>query len=980
MQRTSTFFCLLFSLILSCPTFGQGTSCQFPNLVCTNENDVFTIGINNSNTGTANPNNNYGCLATQPNPTWMQWQVTTFGGALLELKNDQELDLQVAVWGPFSGYLNTIDTCGELKTPVFCTPVARNTHYINLPIAVPGQYFLMMVTRADGSPTNLYFNEISTLGIFDCNGKIPGCGPKADDPPGCEICQPSFSSTTVNYDACCLPVPGFCSFIENNQWVNFLATDTVARINVYGFNCLYQEGIEAVVTDQNLNIVSNCFISTPGDFSDDLIATGLTPGKRYYVMVDGVNGDACEFTLNFNSGVWVGKPDSARQVIGPIDVCPGGTTNFTVDSIPGATNYHWSVPKDLATIIDGQGTRNITVRFKQTTGSGEICICPTNACYEGVAACLTVNSQPISTTTLPDTSVCSNDFPIILEGQSWDSAGTYSVVYPSYLGCDSTVQFTIINDPGCRNWTKLLLTDSILTVDSVICQSDTTTIIYHAGILNSTQLIWDFAGGIIVDGENEGPYDIYWDTPGKKEIILTIVENGDTITIKSYLEVISLPDEPIFDCQTRNVLVMQVCWDQNQTAISAITGINGTTGNLNGNCFIVSTPSDNGSTIDFEYTVQGEIPGCDLKGTHQCDITNCPPVEILPVNPGLICYQSNLTPIQLQANVLNNLSNGTFTWSGNFVSSGGLFNVASAGPGNHIISVNYEEDGCDWTEVFEIEVADQPEIFDFSIQGPLFFSETSGNLGVELVSPGNYTYEWTDPNGVVIGNSNNVRVQKWFAGQNYCVNVTNDAGCSVNECVRVGGPIFRVNPFAVICKGDGTNLTVRPGNGADFSWSPATGLSCTDCPNPFAAPSATTKYTVTARLPDGRQGSTDVWVIVLPQGFCPFALESNDIDALNAIQNPVAEVLTNQVLSSIENSALKNDLIIFPNPGSGQFNVQSNTSIDEVKVIDINGKIILIDYPNSTSTQFNLETQPQGNFFVKIRTNGIWHIKRILKM
>ncbi|MEZ4950041.1 MAG: hypothetical protein R2784_11730 [Saprospiraceae bacterium] len=630
MQRTFTFVSLSFFLFISFSIFGQGTSCQFPNLVCTNENDVFTIEINNTNTGTANPNNNYGCLVTQPNPTWMQWQVTTFGGALLELKNDMDLDLQVAVWGPFSGYLNTIDTCGELKTPIFCTPVARNNHYINLPIAVPGQYFLMLVTRADASPTNLYFNEISTLGIFDCNGKIPGCGPKADDPPGCEICQPSFSSTTVNYDACCLPVPGFCSFIENNQWVNFLATDTVAEINVYGFNCLYQEGIEAVVTDQDLNIVSNCFISSPGDFSEDLIATGLTPGKRYYVMVDGVNGDACEFTLNFNSGVWVGRPDSARQVIGPVDVCPTGIVTYSVDSVPGATNYHWSVPKDIATIIDGQGTRDITVRFKTKTGTGEICVCPTNACYEGATACLMVNSTDLGLTTLPDTSVCSNDFPIIIEGQSWDSAGTYSVTYPSYLGCDSTVQFTILNDPGCRNWTKLLAEmDSILTVDSIICQSDTATVLYKAGLLNGTQLIWDFDEGTIVDGENEGPYSIFWTDPGKKEIKLTIVENGDTIILKRQISVIALPDPPGFDCQTRNVLVMRVCWDPNQTAISSITGINGTSGNIDGNCFIVSSPSDNGSTIDFEYTVQGEIPGCDLTGTYQCDISNCPPVEIL---------------------------------------------------------------------------------------------------------------------------------------------------------------------------------------------------------------------------------------------------------------------------------------------------------------------------------------------------------------
>ncbi|MCP4121769.1 MAG: T9SS type B sorting domain-containing protein, partial [Bacteroidetes bacterium] len=46
-----------------------------------------------------------------------------------------------------------------------------------------------------------------------------------------------------------------------------------------------------------------------------------------------------------------------------------------------------------------------------------------------------------------------------------------------------------------------------------------------------------------------------------------------------------------------------------------------------------------------------------------------------------------------------------------------------------------------------------------------------------------------------------------------------------------------------ICEGESTSLNVSGGTGV-FSWSPASGLSCTDCPEPIASPNVTTTYTL----------------------------------------------------------------------------------------------------------------------------------------
>lgn len=51
-----------------------------------------------------------------------------------------------------------------------------------------------------------------------------------------------------------------------------------------------------------------------------------------------------------------------------------------------------------------------------------------------------------------------------------------------------------------------------------------------------------------------------------------------------------------------------------------------------------------------------------------------------------------------------------------------------------------------------------------------------------------------------------------------------------------------------ICVGDSVQLTVTSSTPFEYQWTPASGLSCADCPNPIASPSATTPYTVEAKF------------------------------------------------------------------------------------------------------------------------------------
>jgi gliding motility-associated-like protein len=79
--------------------------------------------------------------------------------------------------------------------------------------------------------------------------------------------------------------------------------------------------------------------------------------------------------------------------------------------------------------------------------------------------------------------------------------------------------------------------------------------------------------------------------------------------------------------------------------------------------------------------------------------------------------------------------------------------------------------------------------------------------------------------------------------------------------VNVSTPTVSGSNPASICPGGNVNLAITS-NGISYAWSPATGLSCTNCPSPNASPTVTTTYTVVITDPNGCTASTSLTVTV----------------------------------------------------------------------------------------------------------------------
>ena len=258
----------------------------------------------------------------------------------------------------------------------------------------------------------------------------------------------------------------FCATIQNNSWVKFIANSTSAVFSVWASNCAYGHGIQMQIYTTNdcynFTAVSNCWNpKTPTN--GQITATGLIPGQVYYFMIDGTDGDNCDYVIAANSGVTTAPVISPDQKI-----CKGGTANITV---VGGNSYVWSSsPNDLS--LAGQTTNasvtvnpTVTTTYTATvTEIGSNTFCTNN--NDVLTSTVTVNPIPVFTTVSTNEHCNSIDGTdsIIIAGNSniytysWSTtpkqntqvannltAGTYTVSVTDTNGCIATSTSIVTN-------------------------------------------------------------------------------------------------------------------------------------------------------------------------------------------------------------------------------------------------------------------------------------------------------------------------------------------------------------------------------------------------------------------------------------------------------------------------------------------------------------------------------------------------------
>ncbi|MES2431947.1 MAG: T9SS type A sorting domain-containing protein [Bacteroidota bacterium] len=160
----------------------------------------FSAGVDQPDDG-GGPDADYDCLLSAPNPEYHWVKITSPGNIRWTVTSNPDQDVDYAVWGPFTGLTTTTPSCGinagsgvgfpcgsGLGIPIECDYTEDNGGPININSAIAGQYYLILVTNYENTPSTINITTragntagvecpclVSELNIFpnaDCNNNV----------------------------------------------------------------------------------------------------------------------------------------------------------------------------------------------------------------------------------------------------------------------------------------------------------------------------------------------------------------------------------------------------------------------------------------------------------------------------------------------------------------------------------------------------------------------------------------------------------------------------------------------------------------------------------------------------------------------------------------------------------------------------------------------------------------------------------------
>jgi gliding motility-associated-like protein len=245
------------------------------------------------------------------------------------------------------------------------------------------------------------------------------------------------------------------------------------------------------------------------------------------------------------------------------------------------------------------------------------------------------------------------------------------------------------------------------------------------------------------------------------------------------------------------------------------------------------------------FTITYSIPGaCGSTDTEQITVNSANPT-ITPVSP--VCVGS--APFNLSANA----AGGTWTGAGITNGASGTFDPSTVSAGTYTITYTIVAP-CPATTTTTVTVNGLPT----ANAG----SDASFCVGAStpLSASGGTSYAWSPATGLSATNIANPTANP-ATTTTYTVVATDANGCQDSDDVTVtvnALPNVSAGSNQTICVGNSTTLSAS--GAVSYVWSPATGLSATNIPNPTANPNTTTTYTVTGTDANGCVNTSTVTV------------------------------------------------------------------------------------------------------------------------
>jgi hypothetical protein len=298
----------------------------------------------------------------------------------------------------------------------------------------------------------------------------------------------------------------------------------------------------------------------------------------------------------------------------------------------------------------------------------------------------------------------------------------------------------------------------------------------------------------------------------------------------------------------------------------------------NSSGFIVGHFADNGGVPISQYAGSNSATTADGSTARpvfgiSAGAAPCPPVAVTASQTNATCNGATDGSATV---VASGGTSFTYAWS----PSGGSNSTANGlSAGNYICTIT-NECGNSTTQNFIITEPDGYQLNATIVQPTC--GNNNGCISFAPTPVGTYFYTWPFPSNFTVDSVCDL------APGSYDINITNIDGCSVDTTItltNVNSLVVGASPeSSTINLGDSIQLNVS--GGINYTWSPSTSLSCSNCSDPIAYPSTNTVYIVTGTDANGCSGSDTVYISIIPMQvecgeiFIPTVLSPNGTGSL----------------------------------------------------------------------------------------------------
>ncbi len=129
-----------------------------------------------------------------------------------------------------------------------------------------------------------------------------------------------------------------CGIVDNSHWIAFLPRFSQINFSIEVSNCAFGQGMQGIIygmDNDNCDInalydVSNCYSQDVGMADFNLLGTNFVQGEVYYLLLDGWNGDICDYTITMQ-GMFPFPPLSPPSLSGPSPVTANSTHTYNLE-------------------------------------------------------------------------------------------------------------------------------------------------------------------------------------------------------------------------------------------------------------------------------------------------------------------------------------------------------------------------------------------------------------------------------------------------------------------------------------------------------------------------------------------------------------------------------------------------------------------------------------------------------------------------